>query len=240
MSLKQRVANLEAELTTERLCARRVPVLEAQLAAANARAVRAESQVDELLRQLGEQTQKLGEQTQKLGEQTQKLGEQTQSIERLRKEFKDQREADRSMVERNLRGLLDMHYSSVKDLKLAPKKLAKTLQATSNRFHAIGILPETPENWRAFYERRNQANEEEERLREVTEIHFNHSVRKPTSKASRKRSYEQSVKTNDASITDVIIKTKDEVYTRLRSSVEVSPPRYGSYPVSDFLLAVLV
>ena len=226
MSLKQRIANLEAELATERLRSLRVPVLEAQLAAADARAVRAESQVDELLRQLGEQTQK--------------LGEQTQSIERLRQEFKDQREADRSMVERNLRGLLEMHHSSVKDLKLAPKKLAKTLQATSNRFHVIGISPEIPENWRKFYERQNQANEEQERLREVTEIHFNHSVRNPTSKASRKRSYEQSIKTNDTSITDVIIKTKNEVHTRLQESAEVSLPYYGSYSVSDFLLAVLV
>lgn len=217
--------------------------LRAQLQAAEARLQRSEARCDELIRQLGEQTQAHTEQvkaqTQKLDEQTQahteqmkaltqahteQMKAQTQAIERLRKEFKDQREADRGMVERNLRGLLEMHRSTVNDLKLTQKTPTKTLQATSNRSHMIRISPGTPENWRKFCERQNQENEELERQREITEIYFNHGARKPTSKASRKRSYEQSVKTNDTSITDVIIKTKDEVHTRLQASVEVRLP----------------
>ncbi len=127
------------------------------------------------------------------------LGEQIRSIGQLREEFRIQREADRAMVERNLRGLLALHQSSFSELRGLKEKTSKSQRATSNRFRIMPINDGLPENTGRVSGRHNQATKEQ------ATRHFNHSVGKQARKTHHKRTYEQ-FKADKTTITDVLIK----------------------------------
>ncbi len=184
---------------------------------------RAEARVDALLIQLQDQTKATDRLRTQFQEQADRLHmqlqDQTKATDRLRDEFKIQREADRAMVDRNLRGLMMMHHSTAEKLKEINAKNTKTLRVGSNRQKLA--LPARQWIHEDVEAREEELVRKEQSQRETTVIHFNHSIRKPTSKTSRKRTSEGQAKTNKSTITQVIVKVKSEVEERLQASGKV-------------------